>query len=93
MKKLLSIIDRWAAKSIKLIRPAKHDSPNVLTDDVHVKEKNSLENKNKSGLKMVIMPVQYYVTRTGQLIRKPSPKKKFIHRRENQRINRNSNLL
>lgn len=33
------MLDQWAAKAIRMIRPGKHKTSNVLTDDVHLKEK------------------------------------------------------
>lgn len=84
MKKLLTKLDEWAGKAINFIRPGNHKNSNVLTDDVHVKEKQVLEeNKNMADTggrrerENVVMPEQYIVTRTGQMLRKPSKGSQF----------------
>ena len=72
MKKLLDLLDRWAAKAIQVVRPGKHKSSNVLTDDVHIKERKiPFDEEMAYEQERVILPDQYYVTRTGQTMRKP----------------------
>jgi hypothetical protein len=76
MKELLKKIDEWAASAIKFIRPRKHKSSNVLSDDVHLKDKQITDAELQGFEKeRVITPQQYYVTREGQMMRKPEKKK------------------
>ena len=82
MKKLLNKLDEWAAKAIQLVRPGKHKTSNVLTDDVHIKERQVSEEDESAAYEQerVILPDQYYVTRTGQTMRKPVKTKKYYKR-------------
>lgn len=83
MKKFLSNLDHWAAEAIKAIRPPKHKSSNVLTEDVHIKERQISEvEEDHEDTHMVVLPDETYLTREGQMIRNPVERKRTIRTRK-----------
>ncbi len=84
MRSIINMLDRWSAKAIRFIRPQKHKSANVLTDDVHLKQENPSIKENEDSSwenEPIVLPDQYQITRTGQMIREPAKRRKYFHKR------------